>query len=633
MEKRNFAVGFLVAVFSLSLLVATPTLAASEEEIECKQMASEDYKNELKTLLANQKSDVVEAKTVFNNAKKNYNSSLKTEFANYKQDLKNCKTSTTTVSVCNKNSRTKYLLAVKKAKTQLNVDTKTYTAAIKQASADYANGKKEALLNYNQTKQDCADLQNLVDQVDVDQIDDSLLDAFSTPTDDTSTPVRQVTTVPKSTSDLPTVGWNPVNVNSCTQVGDNIVISNAVNNGAPYTLTTACRDAGNGGPKFYTMQCLTNTQYRVDWRPCTSRELSGTTPVVVPVTPVVPAAPVATCSETDNGLVYDAFGITTGNDEVTGKYGSYSDSCGAYIGGSGQTSGPYIAEKHCSSWGSKIYVHTQWYNCPNGCANGVCLTKKVVVAPVVTTPAPFTTCSETDNGIDNNVFGQATGSDENTGTYGTYQDSCGAYVGDSGKLDGAYIAEKHCSTFGAKTYVHTQWQQCENGCAAGACLAKKVVAESCYKNPLQITLSDLTPLAKNVIPGQTNIELARVKFTNTNCADVRINQTYVNFSGQNPNPNLLVSNLKLAIVDGSTKTFIGNTIVEASANNLFWQSFVIPANQSKELAVYSDISSNATLGWFKTGVGPVDLTNIVTGADSFINSQNYGNSMTVIYPR
>ena len=559
------------------------------------------------------------------------------------------------------------------------------------------------------------------DQVNVDQVDASvpvdttLPDAFTTPTDTSQQTTRPSTTVApnSSASTLPAVGWNPVNVNSCTQVNNDILISNAVNNGAPYILSTACRNGGDGGLKFYTMKCLSNTQYRVDWRPCTSQETAAVTnPSQTVATcsetdngldynvfgrttgndevtgvygtygdscgayvgdsnqsagayiaekhcssgngkvyvhtqwyncpngcsagaclaqkPTV--APVATCSETDNGLDYNVFGRTTGNDEVTGVYGTYPDSCGAYVGDSGKDSGAYIAEKHCSSGNGKVYVHTQWYNCENGCSAGACLAQKPVVVPVVTTPAPYTTCSETDNGIDYNVFGKTTGNDENTGIYGTYPDSCGAYVGDSGKDTGAYIAEKHCSSGNGKVYVHTQWYNCANGCSAGACLAQKVATnDSCYSNPLSVALSSASPLSQNLYMGQTNTELVRVKLTNSNCADLRVNEVDTAFSSQNSNPNLLVNNFKLIAADGNIQ--LGNTLANPGLNNAFYTSFIIPANSSKEISVYSDISLNTTPGWFQTGINALATTNLVTGANSTVNSRIYGNQMTVIAPR
>ena len=621
MRKKHLFYGLAVAFYSLGLLVSVPALAATDELAQCKQTATSDYNAELKNIAIDQKTALAEAKTNYNNAKKSYSTSLKTEYANYKQGLKDCK-SNTSVSACNTAERAAYLQDIKNAKSQLNADYKAYLVAIKQAPIDYKNAKKDALDNFNQAKQDCVDQQALIDQVDTTlPIDNTVPTDTSSPID-TTVPSQQpilppVTATPQPVSSaLPEVGWNPVNVNSCAQVGNDILISNAVNNGTPYTLTTACRNGGDGGYKFYTMQCLSRTQYRVDWRSCTASELAA-------VTTTAPTA--QTCSETDNGIDYNVFGKTTGNDENTGVYGTYPDSCGAYVGDSGKTTGAYIAEKHCSSGNDKVYVHTQWYNCENGCSAGACLAQKPVVV------VPVATCSETDNGIDYNVFGKTTGNDEVTGVYGTYPDSCGAYVGDSGKSTGAYIAEKHCSSGNGKIYVHTQWYNCENGCSAGACLAQKPVATTnCNGSPLAVALYN-SPAAKNVSPGQSNVELTRVRITNTNCSDVKVGDIFTAFSSQNLNPNLLISNLKLSDVSSAySTTQLSNTLTNPTLNDDVKISLVIPANTSKDISLSSDISSSATAGWFQTAVNALSWTNLNTGDVSSTRTYTYGNQMTIV---
>ncbi len=246
---------------------------------------------------------------------------------------------------------------------------------------------------------------------------------------------------------LPDVGWNPVNVDKCTQVGKDIQI---VNGTYSAFLTSECRDAGNG-VKDYTMTCLSATQYRVDWKPCTTTSTAA-------VAPVMP-----TCSDTDGGYniytkgVLNAFTPTYGN-VVVEEYCVDSNRARDENGG-------YLEELVCLN-NDPVYAYEhKLTKCDYGCGNGACKSKPDVI------PAA-TTCSETDN-FNNYVYGTTTGNDENTGVYGTYGDSCGAYVGDKNKSSGDYIAETHCSAGNGKNYVHTQWYKCENGCVAGACQSQK----------------------------------------------------------------------------------------------------------------------------------------------------------------
>lgn len=245
---------------------------------------------------------------------------------------------------------------------------------------------------------------------------------------------------------LPEIGGNPVLVTKCTQVGNDISVEKF---GSTYPLTTACRQT-EYGYKFYTMKCTSDVEYYVNWRPCTSDEIS--------------AVAKTSCTEGDNGLDYNTASWATGVIEGSTSMATVNDSCGASVGDLNKEKGPYVAERNCSNG----YVHTQWYKCENGCAEGACL-KEAPNAPAET-PA----CSESDNGLNYNVAGTASGQTENGLSTGTFADSCGDYVGDSGKNEGAYIDEKNCS-YGK---VHDQWYKCENGCSAGACQAKPVSTPS-----------------------------------------------------------------------------------------------------------------------------------------------------------
>ncbi|MDO8509790.1 MAG: CARDB domain-containing protein [bacterium] len=179
-----------------------------------------------------------------------------------------------------------------------------------------------------------------------------------------------------------------------------------------------------------------------------------------------------TCQDQD-GLNYDFYGSILGRDENSSAPFSYFDQCANSIGDdSSLEQGPYVMEYICSGTADKPYAHKLWYKCANGCSLGAC-------KPSPTAPVVAATCSDSDNGVNNSVFGFALGNDELTGAKGNYSDSCGAYIGDQGKNVGAYVAEKHCSGTSLKPYVHTQWYKCDNGCSDGKCIAKVDINAQC----------------------------------------------------------------------------------------------------------------------------------------------------------
>ncbi|MCX6711474.1 MAG: hypothetical protein NT139_00340 [Candidatus Woesearchaeota archaeon] len=61
------------------------------------------------------------------------------------------------------------------------------------------------------------------------------------------------------------------------------------------------------------------------------------------------------CTDTDNGLNYNIFGIVSKND----KY--YQDEC--YMNTS------FLKERYCENNEPKM----KWYECPNRCSNGKCI--------------------------------------------------------------------------------------------------------------------------------------------------------------------------------------------------------------------------------------------------------------------
>lgn len=387
-------------------------------------------------------------------------------------------------------------------------------------------------------------------------------------------------TVPSATfAALPDVGGNPVPVTKCTQVGSDITVEKF---GSTYPLSTACRQT-EYGYKFYTMKCTSDVEYFVSWKPCTSDEIAavsktsctegddgldynksswatgvveGSTSMATlndscgtsvgdlnkdkgpyvaerncsngyihtqwskcengcfdgaclkEVAPVQTAKPA--CTENDNGLNYDVAGSATGQPENGLSAGTFSDSCGDFVGDSEKNEGAYVDEKNCSF----DKVHDQWFKCENGCFAGACKAKPVVSANIK--------CTETD-GLNYNVFGTATGNDEVTGVSGVYSDSCGIYVGDKNKTSGNFIAETHCSSFGSKNYVHTQWYNCPSGCVNGACQAKPASEDSQNKFDSNAKTVITAPINNTILTNYPRVaDLVWDKIVNANQYQVEV---------------------------------------------------------------------------------------------------------------
>ncbi|HBU07520.1 MAG TPA: hypothetical protein DEB09_05575 [Candidatus Magasanikbacteria bacterium] len=79
-------------------------------------------------------------------------------------------------------------------------------------------------------------------------------------------------------------------------------------------------------------------------------------------------------------------------------------------------------------------------------------------------------CVDSDNGLDIYARGVTTGEKEGSRVYGSYSDSCSDKVGESGLYSGKWVVEQHCSGPVDKPYVHTQWNDCPNGCMDGRCV-------------------------------------------------------------------------------------------------------------------------------------------------------------------
>ncbi|MBT4540388.1 hypothetical protein HOC35_02650 [Candidatus Woesearchaeota archaeon] len=172
----------------------------------------------------------------------------------------------------------------------------------------------------------------------------------------------------------------------------------------------------------------------------------------VMATDVLPAYNENSCVESD-GLDYDIKGFAKGSDENTGVFAQYYDTCGNTIGDEGRAKGVYIAETHCSGSEEEPYVHTEWYECENGCFDGACLKDLVVELE--------TPCSDSDGGQNMYVKGIING--EVAPEDGPTEDMC---LGD-GK-----VRELYC-----KDGIGTpKLMACIDGygCVDGACVPKNV---------------------------------------------------------------------------------------------------------------------------------------------------------------
>ena len=305
---------------------------------------------------------------------------------------------------------------------------------------------------------------------------------------------------------LPEIGGNPVPVTKCTQVGSDISVEKF---GATYPLTTACRQT-EYGYKFYTMKCTSGTEYYVSWKPCTSDEIA--------------AVAKASCTEGDDGLDYNKSSWATGVVEGSTSMATLNDSCGNSVGDLNKDKGQYVAERNCSNG----YIHTQWSKCDNGCSDGACLKEAAILpatipAPTaIPAPTPSVKCTETD-GLNYDVFGTATGNDEVTGVNGSYPDTCGVYIGDKNKTSGNFIAETHCSSFGSKNYVHTQWYNCPAGCVNGACQAKPAAEDSQNKFDTNAKTVITAPANNSILINYPRIvDLAWNKIDNANQYQVEV---------------------------------------------------------------------------------------------------------------
>ena len=148
-----------------------------------------------------------------------------------------------------------------------------------------------------------------------------------------------------------------------------------------------------------------------------------------------------------------------------------------------------------------------------------------------------------------------------------------------------------------------------------------------------ISLAPDTPMAQNVVNGNTDITFLKAKFTASNVEDIRINRItvhpYKNGTIDLASPTDIV-NLKL--YDGNTQ--IGSTQLLSQYNyaifsNLNW---TIPKSTSKTLTVKADIPTTITATSLKTtiyGGAVMEAVGVTSGASIQGLLQAEGNWMTI----
>jgi hypothetical protein len=189
------------------------------------------------------------------------------------------------------------------------------------------------------------------------------------------------------------------------------------------------------------------------------------------------------CTETDGGVSYYHAGrVKLGNGLIA------EDFC---------RDATHVAEFRCSVGYAGWDVMPDYY-CPNGCEDGACKTSSQVVEEDVEVEDVVPVCKDSDGGIQYFTSGYTNGESEGMRVYGHYRDSCGDYVGDTGKDSGSYVIETHCSGPTDNPYVHKQWYKCPEGCSYGACVKEEQAVE--------------TPVVPVVVPVEVPIPGSFVSF-------------------------------------------------------------------------------------------------------------------------
>ncbi len=113
-------------------------------------------------------------------------------------------------------------------------------------------------------------------------------------------------------------------------------------------------------------------------------------------------------------------------------------------------------------------VQFEYMPCPNGCNNGVCLTKTVTESVPPPDPNPVFACTDADGG-----------KDEFNPSYARIDDGMNYHRDYIDRCVGTYLYEAYCLNGSIATY---QYMSCDEGCEAGACLRGSNLSTGFYCN-------------------------------------------------------------------------------------------------------------------------------------------------------
>jgi hypothetical protein len=158
------------------------------------------------------------------------------------------------------------------------------------------------------------------------------------------------------------------------------------------------------------------------------------------VSSVTTSTPI-TCTDSDNEKNYFVKGATTWG-PFSGIMQNASDSC--------DLAGKTLSERYCLDGYSKV----EYYQCPNGCKDGACLSS------IVATTTPVA-CTDSDGGKDYFKKGIVSFGGK------TYADSCSS---SSNVVASRTLTEYFCSTDANQlTTIGSSQRYCDYGCEDGAC--------------------------------------------------------------------------------------------------------------------------------------------------------------------
>ena len=258
-------------------------------------------------------------------------------------------------------------------------------------------------------------------------------------------------------------GSNYTDVYSCRDVDGGIMIKRDANSPEGF-LSSSTRDAGHG-LRSYKMSCTSRTRYRTEWEDVETDDLNLQVQITSNPPTNNPGVDFARVNAKVGDLIVFTRHITESGVENFSWQWEYDSSklkCEAI-----PFDGPDLDCKVL-----KAGLATVQFKIKGVMVDGTGRDIGSNIISVFSEEEKSPVCTSTD-GLDYNIFGTSHGPKEGTKVVGTYADSCGNSVGDSGKSSGAYIAETHCSGPSSDPYVHTQWYKCPGTCENGKCIELK----------------------------------------------------------------------------------------------------------------------------------------------------------------